>query len=89
MRVEVIQKFKDKHTGEIRNVGDVLDVTQERFDEIMTVGEFVKEVEEASPSRAELETWKKDELVKLAEDMGLDSAGTKANIIDRIIEAAN
>lgn len=42
MWVKVIVKFRDKHTGKIHKVGDKLNLKQERIDEILTVGNFVK-----------------------------------------------
>ena len=46
MKAKVIKEFKDKHTKKIHKVGDVLTVSQERFDEILTVGNFVEEINE-------------------------------------------
>ena len=34
MRVKVLKKFRDKHTGAIRRANDVIEVTEERFAEI-------------------------------------------------------
>lgn len=63
--------------------------------------EFVKEINDEEPQKEEphkadesvtvhldadqLKTWKKDELVKLAQDMGLDSKGTKEELIEKIV----
>lgn len=41
MDVKVLTKFTDKYTGEIYNKGDVLTITEERYREIMSVGQFV------------------------------------------------
>ena len=46
MKAEVLIKFKDKHTGEIRNIGDEFTCTKKRFAEILAAGEYVKEVAE-------------------------------------------
>lgn len=46
MKVKVIEKFRDKHTKKIHNVGDVLTISQARYDEILTVGNFVEEIKE-------------------------------------------
>ena len=43
MWVTVTKKFKDKHTGEIHNVGDKLNISKKRKDEILSKGDFVKE----------------------------------------------
>jgi len=65
MKVKVIEKFKDKHTKKIHKVGDVLTISQERHDEILTVGKFVEEIKEepkaASPKKATKKATKKSE----------------------------
>lgn len=45
MKVKVLEKFRDKHTGKIYKVDEVLNIKKERFEEILTKGEFVEEVE--------------------------------------------
>lgn len=42
MRVKVTTEFIDRHTGERHRVGEEIEVTQERYDEILKVGAFVK-----------------------------------------------
>lgn len=42
MKVKVIHKFTDKHTGERYSKGDVLFITQERFEEILNVAPLVQ-----------------------------------------------
>ena len=44
MRVKVIRKFKDKYTGEYYSKGDVIDISEERYSEIMSVGQFVYKI---------------------------------------------
>lgn len=39
---------------------------------------------DGEPSRAELEDMRKAELVELAEQRGLDTDGTKADLVDRL-----
>lgn len=34
MKVKVLEMFKDKHTGDIYNVGDTLELTKERVEEL-------------------------------------------------------
>ena len=41
MKVKVTRKFTDKYTGELYNKGDLLEITEERYKEILSVGEFV------------------------------------------------
>lgn len=41
MKVKVIRKFRDKYTGELYGKGAVIEITEERYKEIMSVGKFV------------------------------------------------
>ena len=55
MKVKVLVKFTDKYTHEIYNKGDVLTITETRYEEIMSVGQFVQklcEIPARSPSDA-------------------------------------
>lgn len=86
MKAKVKISFRDKYTDELYKIGDVIEVTEERFDEILSVGDFIETVStKGRLDRAGLEGLKKDELIKLAEEMELDATGTKADIIDRIV----
>lgn len=84
MIVKVIKKFRDIHTNEIHKTGDILEITKERFDEIKKSGNYVEEIKTAHLSAEDLKTWKKDELIKLAKDMGLETSGTKAELVEKI-----
>lgn len=53
MKVKVLQKFKDKHTGELHEAGEIIDVTKKRYAEILTVGKLVEEHKEAEEETAE------------------------------------
>ena len=44
MKVKVLHKFTDKHTGKQYRRGDVLDITEERYIEIMRVGNLVYKI---------------------------------------------
>ena len=44
MKVKTVKKFRDKHTGEIYNVGDTFECTEERYNEILETGTFVVKV---------------------------------------------
>lgn len=46
MKVIVLRKFLDKHTGEVHKPGDILEITEERFAEILKVGKLVEKVSE-------------------------------------------
>lgn len=41
MKVKVTRKFRDRYTGDIYSKGDLLEITEERYKEIMNVGSFV------------------------------------------------
>ena len=43
LTVVVTSKFIDKHTGEARNPGDVIEVAQDRLEEILAAGRYVEE----------------------------------------------
>lgn len=44
MKVKVTRKFRDKYTGELHRKGDCLEITEERYAEIMSVGNFVYQI---------------------------------------------
>ena len=47
--VAVVKKtFRDKFTGEVRNIGDTFDVGRKRFNELVKAGDFVEEVIETT-----------------------------------------
>ena len=45
MKAKVLHEFKDKHTGEMHKPGDVITISAERFEEILTVAPLVEKVE--------------------------------------------
>jgi hypothetical protein len=55
MKVKVIMPFNDKESGKVRNIGEVFDVTQKRFDEIKKAGRFVVAVEQEEKPAKETE----------------------------------
>ena len=44
MKVKVLKSFKDKYSGEIRQVGSTLTISRERYEEILTKGPLVEEI---------------------------------------------
>lgn len=44
MKVKVTRKFRDKYTGELHAKGDCLEITEERYAEIMSAGDFVYQI---------------------------------------------
>lgn len=52
MKVKVIKRFIDKHTGELHKADDILNITKARFDEIKAVDEtLVEEIAEAKTAK--------------------------------------
>lgn len=51
MKVKVIKRFKDKHTGEVYPVGKILTISEDRFAEILTVGKLVEEIKEKKAAK--------------------------------------
>ena len=46
MKVRVKTAFKDKNTNQVYKVGDELDMTVQRVNEVLTVGNFIELVEQ-------------------------------------------
>lgn len=46
MKVKVTRKFRDKYTGEHYKKGDLLEITEERYNEIMSVGNLLYLIEQ-------------------------------------------
>ena len=46
MKVKVTRKFRDKYTGAHYKKGDILEITEERYAEIMSIGKFVYQIEQ-------------------------------------------
>jgi hypothetical protein len=53
MKVRVAKSFKDKHTKMICSVGQIIEVSNERYDELIStaLGPFVDAVEETIPKK--------------------------------------
>lgn len=81
MKVKVIKAFIDRETRVHRSVGEVIEVTEKRFNEISSVGNFVIKVDE--PETLTFETMKIEELKAYAIDNGIDigKAKKKAEIL--------
>ena len=47
MKVKVTRRFRDRHTGTLYHKGDVLEVTEERYNEIARAGNFVYRLTES------------------------------------------
>lgn len=44
MKAKVLRAFKDKHNGKIYKAGDVITISKDRFEEILTVANLVEEI---------------------------------------------
>lgn len=44
MKVKVLTKFKDKHSGKVHKAGEILIISKERYNEILTVAPLVEEI---------------------------------------------
>lgn len=51
MKAKVLREFRDKHSGKHYKVGEVLNISKERFEEILTVGNLVEEVKPAKKGK--------------------------------------
>ena len=51
MKVRVKEQFKDKHTGKIYKIGDELEMTVQRVNEVIAVGNLIELLEQ--PENAE------------------------------------
>lgn len=51
MKAKVVTRFKDKYSGKVYNVGEVITISKDRFEEILKVGKLVEKVIE--PAKAE------------------------------------
>lgn len=56
MKVKVTVDFRDKYTGKRHRTGDILEISEERYDEILNVGALVERINEDTAA----ETPKKD-----------------------------
>jgi hypothetical protein len=51
MRVKVLKRFRDKHTHEYHEVGKVLVISKERYEEICAVDNTLVEVKETAKKK--------------------------------------
>lgn len=51
MNVIVKEEFRDKYTDEVYKSGTKLEITEERFNEILEVGNFVEEYKESKKTK--------------------------------------
>lgn len=84
MRVKVLKRFKDKYTKKIYEIGEIIEVTNERYEEINSTahGVLVEKLDEI-----DLGSMTKKELVEYAKNKGieLDMRMTKAEMIKELM----
>lgn len=87
--VKVIKRFKDKYTKEIKEVGQVMKITKERYEQLATSpsGVFVEKLEIVEDEVVCLDDMTKKELVEYAKNKGieLDMRMTKAEMIKELM----
>ena len=84
MKVKVLRRFKDKYTKKICEVGEIIEVTNERYEEINSTahGILVEKLDEI-----DLGSMTKKELVEYAKNKGieLDMRMTKAEMLKELM----
>ena len=84
MNVKVLRKFRDKYTKEVYEKGDIIEVTNERYEEINSTahGVLVEKIQEV-----DFDSMTKKELVEYAKEKGidLDMKMTKAEMIKELM----
>ncbi len=61
MNAKVVKEFRDKYTGQTYKPNTVLEITERRFAEILTVGKFVEKIEEDEEPKKKTTRKKKSE----------------------------
>lgn len=84
MKVKVIKKFIDKYTKEVYEIGQIIEVAHERYEEINSTahGILVEKLDEI-----DLGSMTKKELVEYAKNKGieLDMRMTKAEMLKELM----
>lgn len=92
MKVKVIRKFRDKYTGVLHKKGDLLDITEERYAEIMGVGDFVFKIAQddaLSVSDEDMNTLSNDEEETLSDDSAASQDGFDLMTVRELKEYAD
>ena len=80
MKVRVLRRFRDKYTKKIYGIGEIIEVTNERYEEINSTAHGIL----VEPITVDLENMTKAELLEYAEVKGIEGLNnrmTKAEII--------
>lgn len=86
MKIRVLKPFKDKHTKEIYEVGQEVEVTEERYAEIKRTASFNVRFEEVE--EIDLNNLTKEEIIEYAKEseIELDMEMTKKDMIKKLDE---
>ena len=85
-KVRAIIIFDDYLEGVTRYIGDIFEVTDERYNEIITKGGNWVEVVEDEEKEQDLSKFKKTELEKLAKEKGINDKEIKGASKEALIE---
>ena len=80
MKVKVLRRFRDKYTKQVYDKGQIIEVTNERYEEINSTAHGIL----VEPIAVNLENMTKAELLEYAEVKGIEGLNnrmTKAEII--------
>ena len=80
MKVKVVRRFRDKYTKKIYGIGEIIEVTNERYEEINSTAHGIL----VEPIIVDLENMTKAELLEYANAKGIEGLNnrmTKAEII--------
>ncbi len=80
MKVKVVRRFRDKYTKKLYKKGQIIEVTNERYEEINSTAHGIL----VEPITVDLENMTKAELLEYAEVKGIEGLNnrmTKAEII--------
>jgi len=80
MKVKVVRRFRDKYTKKIYGIGEIIEVTNERYEEINSTAHGIL----VETIAVDLENMTKAELLEYAEAKGIEGLNnrmTKAEII--------
>ena len=91
MKVKVTHKFKDKYTEITHMKGEVLEISEERYQEISSVGDFVQIVPEAATSDAfdEMSIRELKEYADKAYKLAFKNGMKKSEIIEELRRREN
>ena len=80
MKVKVLRRFKDKYTKQVYDKGRIIEVSNERYEEINSTAHGIL----VEPIAVDLENMTKAELLEYADEKGIEGLNnrmTKAEII--------